>query len=81
MSEKKITQVYSVNSSLQAVNIQDVLEKAGIPVTILRSESGFAVMVPLAWVWEVHELLYPECRSGEIYFVPAHPLKLNYAKA
>lgn len=78
MDAKTLSKVYAVNGDLQAVNVQSALERAGIPVTITPSDRGLDVMVPAAWAAEARELLHAPRRSGEIYFVPSYPVRLNW---
>jgi hypothetical protein len=65
--------VTSVNGELQATLMQTTLEQAGIPVALFTSRSGAAldVLVPVEFVYDAQNLLAPERRSGEIFFVPA----------
>ncbi len=64
--------VTSANGTAQAISLQIALESAGIPVTIAasRDESYLDVLVPAEYVYDAQNLLSPERRSGEIYFVP-----------
>jgi hypothetical protein len=70
LSYQKIT---SVNGTLQAANVQQVLEMAGIPVlTAVSHNSAYLdVLVPVQNLFDAKNLLNPERRCGEIYFVPA----------
>jgi len=53
------------------------LERAGIPSDVRNAESGASmdVLVPLAQADDARRLLFPERRSGEIYYVPARRMK------
>ncbi|MBE0698746.1 MAG: DUF2007 domain-containing protein [Anaerolineaceae bacterium] len=68
--------VTSVNGMLQAMIVQNALEKAGIPVTIAnaKGEAYLDVLVPNEWVYDAQNLLSPERRCGEIYFVPGYDI-------
>ena len=81
MVTKQMTKVYSVNSTLHAVAVQNTLECAGITVSIQHSVDGYDLMVPAAQAVEANELLHPQPRSGEIYFIPSQPVYLNWARA
>lgn len=76
MFEKCYQKVYSTNGTLQAVNIQSALERAGIPAAVSHSKNGtyLDVLVPEGLSEQANSLLYPERRSGEIYFVPAREM-------
>jgi hypothetical protein len=75
MGTQNNTKVISVNGMLQALTVQDALEKAGIPVTIAnaKGEAYLDVLVPSEWVYDAQNLLSPERRSGEIYYIPGYP--------
>ncbi len=57
MTTKSSIKVYSVSISLQALMVQDMLERAGIPTLIRRSTSGFDMLVPAALAGEAKALL------------------------
>lgn len=67
MGNRSMRSVYSVNGSLQATNVQSVLEQAGIPVNLSASKTGsyMEVMVPEDCVFNARNLLFPEPRPAE----------------
>ncbi len=77
MNAKTWVKVSEANGVLQAANVQEALERAGIPVTILSSEGGLDVLVPTHATNEAQALLNRQPRCGEIYFVPSYPVRLN----
>ncbi|PKO16579.1 MAG: hypothetical protein CVU39_07090 [Chloroflexi bacterium HGW-Chloroflexi-10] len=72
MTIQKYQKVYSVNSTLQAMHVQNVLEQAGLPVTIVHASNAtyLDVLVPAAWIEQAQQMLYPSHPCGEIYFPP-----------
>jgi hypothetical protein len=69
MNAQKIT---SVNGELQAMNVQNTLEKAGIPATLVTSFEGayLDVLVPAECLYDARNILFPEPQWGEIYLLP-----------
>jgi hypothetical protein len=69
MNTQKIT---SVNGELQALSLQNTLEKAGIPVLLVPSPevAYLDVQVPAEYLYDARNLLFPEYRSGEIFCLP-----------
>jgi hypothetical protein len=65
--------IISVNGTLQAAALYQELEMAGIPVITTSSinDSYLDVLVPVQCLFDAQNLLNPERRSGEIFFVPA----------
>jgi len=63
--------VYSVNNTLQAIALQSSLENAGIPALIANAKDGayIDIFAPTACADEARQLLNPERRCGEIYFI------------
>ena len=81
MDTRQMTKVYSVSSSLRAVAVQNAMENAGIAMSVLPSDDGYDLTVPAEQAAEANELLHAQPRSGEIYFIPSQPVRLNCAKA
>ncbi|MHB8112152.1 MAG: putative signal transducing protein [Bellilinea sp.] len=77
MSPGNYQKVYSACGTLLAATVQSALERAGIPAVVKYAKNGafLDVLVPQAQAEEARRLLYPERRSGEIYFVPACEMK------
>jgi len=77
MSPSNYQKVYSAAGQLLASTVQGALERAGIPSDVRNAESGASmdVLVPLAQADDARSLLFPERRSGEIYYVPARRMK------
>ena len=73
MNKTGYQKVASVNGDLQGMAIQHQLELAGIPVRIVASKNGayLDVLVPEQSLFDAHNLLNPERRSGEIFCVPS----------
>lgn len=71
MKSTRQTKVYSANSQLSAVAVQAALEKAGVPVTVAASSNGsyLDVMVPAEYAFDASNLIYPDRRSGELFWV------------
>jgi len=69
MNTNNYRKVSSVGSTLQAVTVQNMLENAGIPVSLSNSrmDGGLDILTPEEWVFEAQILLNPERMSGEIY--------------
>jgi hypothetical protein len=69
MDTKFYQKVHSVNSQLQAVVIQEQLERAGVPVNITRSNSAdyLDVLVPEEYIFDVNYLLHPEINMTEFF--------------
>jgi len=77
MSPSNYQKVYSAAGQLMASTVQGALERAGIPSDVRNAASGAAldVLVPPAQADHARSLLFPERRSGEIYFVPTRRMK------
>lgn len=77
MSPSNYQKVYSAAGSLLAVTVQDALHRAGIPSDVRNADTGSSldVLVPCAQADHARSLLFPERRSGEIYYVPARRMK------
>lgn len=73
MNGQSYQKITSVNGALQAAAVQQELEQAGIPVVTTVSHNGtyLDVLVPVECLFDAQNLLNPERRCGEIYFVPA----------
>ncbi len=65
------TKVYSANSQLAANAIQSELRNAGVPATLVVCHNGhyMDVMVPAEYAFDAVNLLNPERRSGELFWV------------
>jgi hypothetical protein len=72
MNAQIYQKITSVNGELQAAAVQQELEQAGIPVVTAMSHNGtyLDVLVPVQYLFDAQNLLNPERRCGEIYFVP-----------
>ena len=68
MATENYRSVYTVNGRLQAVLVQSVLERAGVPVALKRSISGayIDVLVPENFVFDASNLLHPTPGAAEI---------------
>ncbi len=77
MSPSNYQKVYSAAGQLLASTVQGALERAGIPSDVRNAESGACidVFVPQSQADHARSLLFPEQRSGEIYYVPARRMK------
>lgn len=73
MNAQSFQKISSVNGTLQANALQQVLERAGIPVVTTTSHKGtyLDVLVPVGCLFDAQNLLNPEYPLGEIFFVPA----------
>ncbi len=71
MNAQQFVKVTSANGTLQAISLQSALESAGIPAAIVAPREGayLDVLVPSGSLCEARALLYPERRSGEIFYV------------
>ncbi len=60
--------VFSVNGWLQAIWIESILVRAGVPVSFGVSKSGayLDVFVPAENVYDADHILHPECHGKEI---------------
>ncbi len=72
MNTQQFVKVASANGILQAINLQNAFEKAGIPAEIVTPREGayLDVLVPAERVAEARGLLNPERRCGEIFYRP-----------
>jgi hypothetical protein len=73
MKRQRFHKVYTVEGILQAINIKTALERAGIPVLTAKSHLGsyMDVLVPDTFLFDAKNILFPETRTGEIYFRPS----------
>jgi hypothetical protein len=71
MNANNLCKVYSANSQLSAFAIQSALEMAGVPAIIACSHNGsyMDVLVPASFAFDASNLLNPERRSGELFWV------------
>lgn len=65
------TKVSSANNQLAAIAVQSALENAGVPATLIVSHNGsyIDVMVPAEFAFDAANLLNPDRRSGELFWV------------
>lgn len=77
MSPSNYQKVYSAAGQLLASTVQGALERAGIPTDVRKADTSSVldVLVPQAQADHARSLLFPERRSGEIYYVPASRMK------
>lgn len=77
MSPSNYQRITSAAGQLLASTIQDALWRAGIPSDVRNADTGSSldVLVPCAQADHARSLLFPERRSGEIYYVPARRMK------
>lgn len=71
MKNTNFKTVYSANGALQAINVQNILEQAGLVTAIASSHGHYLdVQVHFAKVQEAIDLLNPQPSFGEILVAP-----------
>jgi len=62
MNASNNQKVFSVNGRLQAILIESILEKAGVPVSFGASKSGayLDIFVPSENAYDANKILHPE---------------------
>jgi hypothetical protein len=75
MKTQNTIKAASVNGILLAISLENELEAAGIPASIVVSGDGMSldVLVPVESIFDALGLLAPDRPCGEIFFVPARP--------